>query len=367
MYESLYLIPISEEEAIKHFTYLQHAHTNDYTTDKKENQESSTRIGASTNGNKASNYFFQSVRLRTNYRNKGTYEGWIQANGVEKLQQLALTYSKKKSIEECKEHDLQSVLHLRVGSINQFKPRVAACLYDYFKPTSVLDFCAGWGDRCVAAMAKGIHYTGIDTNVELQTPYSNMITFYTQLINKKECTVPTVKIHFQPSETFDFSTVSYDMVLTSPPYFDLEKYEHMPSYETFEVWISSFLKVVVAKAWQHLRENGWLCLNLPSKSDNRKHTKYDLFTPVQTILGEPTKKIHMMLQYRAQNKEQANNCEYIYCWQKTVTVISTQPQLQTQSSSSTINTQSELFILRDENRKLKEEIKALKQLLKMYM
>jgi hypothetical protein len=375
MFAHLYTIPITEEEAIKHFQYLREAHIGDYLVEKKENQETSTRIGVSTNGGKASNYFFQSVRLQTNYRGKGSYDKWIEVNTVERLQSLALAYSKKKSIDELKPHDLQSVLHLRVGTINQFKPRVAACLYNLFKPSSIIDFSSGWGDRCVAALAKGINYIGIDTNLSLQTPYDKMIDFYKQFLASASSHVPDVQIHFQPSETFDFSAVKYDMVFTSPPYFDLESYEHMPKYEGYEHWVQTFLLPVVTNSWTNLQPNGWMCLNIPSnRFDSRKFTKYDLYNSVFNILGEPTQQIQMMLQQRVKDNDNNHNCEYIYCWQKVesseckislsepVSCLSPDVQLSTSFSD-----QNELTVLRDELRKLKTENQALKNLLKIYL
>jgi hypothetical protein len=372
MFQSLYCIPITEEEAIKHFIYLQHAHIGDYVVEKKENEETTSRIGISTNGSKASNYFFQKVRFHTPHRNKGTYEEWIKCNGVDRLKELALKYSSKKSIEECKEHDFLSVLNLRVGTINQFKPRVAACLYELFKPSSVLDFSAGWGDRCVAAMAKSIDYIGIDTNIALKSPFGDMISCYKDVLKQQEKRIPAVDIYFQPSETFDFSSCTYDMVFTSPPYYDLEFYENMPTYESYEVWITTFLQPVITNAWKHMKVNGWMCLNLPSdKHDSRKITKYDVLSAVQEILGEPRKRIQMMLQQRNKEKNNATNCEYIYCWQKVQCIASNEEShMGNKQRIEEVKEEREvgdITTLKEENKRLKAENAALKQLLKVYL
>jgi tRNA1(Val) A37 N6-methylase TrmN6 len=363
-YQHYYCVPISEEEAIRNFKYLQYARIGDYSVEKKENAENDSRIGISTNGNKASNLFFQEARLKTKYKNNGSYEEWVQKNGIEKLQTLALTYSKRASIEECKEHDYQSVLNLRVGTINQFKPRVAACLYEQLKPTCILDFCAGWGDRCVAALAKGINYIGFDTNVTLKQSYQNMIDFYTRTLKQDNCRIPNIDMHFSPSEQADFSQLSYDMVFTSPPYYDLEKYENMPEYESFEDWCKTFLCAVVENAWKYLKQEGWMCLNLPGRQDSRKHTKYDIFAPVQEILGEPTKKIQMIIQHRQKDKN-TTNFEYIYCWKKTNKKPAILPlkAMHIQEEVDDVNVNA----LLEENKLLREKVQALEAIVKLYM
>ena len=50
----------------------------------------------------------------------------------------------------------------------QFPPFLAGQIYKYFDATNILDPYAGWGDRCIAAMALDINYIGIDSNTHLE-------------------------------------------------------------------------------------------------------------------------------------------------------------------------------------------------------
>ena len=355
VYETYYIIPISKEDALQGFKYLQNCYPGDYKSEKVE--ETDTVFASSNNGNKASNYFFQIFRFRTPYRDKGTFEQWITTNSFEKLEQLALQYSKKTSVSELKPHDYTSVLNLRVGTLNQFKPRVAALLYHIYKPKTVLDFCAGWGDRCVAAMAKNVNYIGVDTNLELQPAYTQMVNEYQEKSKSK------ITMYFQPAETLDFSTLKYDMVFTSPPYFDLEQYANMPKYEGYHDWIEKFLRPVILASYQHLEDQGWMFLNIPSTEDSRKLTKYDILGQVQQILGEPPhKKIQMVLQSRHQGK--LFNCEYIYGWKKGSSSPLQQPTIIQEPKSQPTN---EVQSLLEQIEKLKAENQALKSLLKTYL
>ena len=70
--------------------------------------------------------------------------------------------------------------------------------------------------RSLGAMALGIPYIGIDTNVDLRPVYERMI---------RELSGPNANVHvdvamrFQDASTVDFSKFRYDMVFTSPTYF----------------------------------------------------------------------------------------------------------------------------------------------------
>lgn len=143
------------------------------------------------------------------------------------------------------------------GAVNQFRAPAAAAVYAAFRPrVGVLDFSAGWGGRCLAAMAAGIPYTGIDANVDLAHPYKAMIAAY----------APTAPVNmlFQPAETVDFAAFDYDLVFTSPPYYMLEKYSHMPAYGTKREFADRFFVPVVRAAWRHLRRGGHMVLNMPA-------------------------------------------------------------------------------------------------------
>lgn len=151
-----------------------------------------------------------------------------------------------------------SVFQLYYGTINQFRPTEAKRVYCTLKPkVGVLDFSAGWGGRCLGAVAYGIPYIGIDANKNLESSYKDMIS----------AVEPSADITFlfKPSETVDFSKYSYDLVFTSPPYFMLEEYEKMPEYGSKEGFIKKFFEPVVASAWKNLRTPGHMALNMPKE------------------------------------------------------------------------------------------------------
>jgi 16S rRNA G966 N2-methylase RsmD len=202
-----------------------------------------------------------------------------------------------------------NLFQLYYGSINQFRPSEAKRLYCRLEPkVGILDFSAGWGGRCLAAMAYGIPYVGIDANTNLKSSYTKMIKAV-----KKDADVTML---FQPSESVDFSKYKYDLVFTSPPYFMIEEYEKMPQYGSQEAFLEKFFKPVVKKAWENLQSPGHMALNMPK----------EMYDAVKDILPPLYKRYRLPVMSRHPTNaakgrkigetEKGARSEGIYVWKK---------------------------------------------------
>lgn len=137
-----------------------------------------------------------------------------------------------------------------------FRPNILSTLIDMFGSTSVLDFSAGWGDRLISAMASKVRYTGIDPNTSLHAGYRAMIK---QFANDRKGEYTMIE---STIEQADIPSMGYNLVFTSPPYFDLELYtsgdlEHdketqSSRYGAEDAWFEKFLKVALTKCWEEL-------------------------------------------------------------------------------------------------------------------
>jgi len=58
---------------------------------------------------------------------------------------------------------------------SSFDPAIALHIFRKFESKRILDFCAGWGDRLIAAIAHNASYTGIDINGDLFKGYKDCI------------------------------------------------------------------------------------------------------------------------------------------------------------------------------------------------
>lgn len=161
-------------------------------------------------------------------------------------------------------HTLRETVYENTFEATEFKPSVLAALIEKFKPNRVLDFCAGRGSRLVACIAKGVDYIGVDPDAALHPIYQKMIV---SLTNGKESQQKYNMIQSKAQDLELPADDMYDMIMTSPPYFDLEVYSDDPSQSIKEFpevkdWLEKFLLASIEKAVQHLRKDGHLIINI---------------------------------------------------------------------------------------------------------
>lgn len=161
---------------------------------------------------------------------------------------------------------------INLGSVVMFKATTAKYLYKKYNAKSVLDPTAGWGGRMLGAWALGINYTGIDTNVEMIPAYNNMIQFLENYDSKDFDTNLfeveknyNLKMIWQSCLDVDFSELDYDFVLTSPPYINLEVYEHMTLWDSDTAFYKEFFIPLWQKCVDNIKSGGHVCFNISPK------------------------------------------------------------------------------------------------------
>ena len=153
---------------------------------------------------------------------------------------------------------------INLGSVVMFKSTTAKYLYQKYNATSVLDPTAGWGGRMLGAWALGIDYTGIDTNINMKPAYDGMI----EMLNNKTPAIfeqPKLEMLWQSALDVDFGNIDYDFVLTSPPYVNLEIYEHMEPWESDEKFYVDFFIPLWQKCMDNIKPGGTICFNISPK------------------------------------------------------------------------------------------------------
>lgn len=138
---------------------------------------------------------------------------------------------------------------INTGSIVFFKTCNAMYLYKKYNAKKILDPCAGWGGRGIGAVALGLQYTGIDTNINLCPSYDEMF------VGREN-----VRMLWDSCLNVDFSEIDFDFVLTSPPYIDLELYEYMEAFGTKSNFYNSFLIPLIDKCRKYCK--GAVAINI---------------------------------------------------------------------------------------------------------
>lgn len=146
---------------------------------------------------------------------------------------------------------------------------------DNYHEISWLDPSAGWGSRLLAAMALQIKkYRATDPNSCLEPIYKNMIN---DLSNGGDYKV--IRSGFENYKIDD----KYDLVFTSPPFFDFETYSNnneqsIKLHTTEESWTKNFLIPLITRSKAALKPNGYLVLYIEPKGDIGYNDLFKEFT-----------------------------------------------------------------------------------------
>ena len=264
-------------------------------------------------GNNVVDFFTFQERLETRGKYDVTFYDFVK--NIEEfkkkkfIQNMLTYYATVKNARGLKNEYIvmKEVYNICISAINIFRPLMAVEVYAKYKPSVVLDPCAGWGGRAVgAAVCENVRYFGIDINHSLQIPYRNMCAFLNSKSNSTLGFIPRISMTIADAVTYDYSQIEpkYDMVFTSPPYYFLEKYNHNPSYNNSKDEMDEhFYAPLFSNTFLHLLPGGCMALNVNREIYERVCIR--LFGPAHQTMN--CKKSKRQNDYR----------EMIYIWMKT--------------------------------------------------
>ena len=174
-----------------------------------------------------------------------------------------------------------------LGSVTKYRTVTAKAIVQFFGAKRVLDPCTGWGGRLLGCLAAGpaTAYVGCE-------PDPNTANGLRQILADPALPPDTstrALVLEKPAERALVEDIrlmeKFDLVLTSPPYFNLEMYtagaQSTLTYPTWESWTEHWLKKVILFSLACLKEGGVSCWSV-------KNFKTDKAYP----LADVTKKIH---------------------------------------------------------------------------
>jgi len=182
-----------------------------------------------------------------------------------------ITEDLKEKYNIIKDSDVRSrCRYISNSMIMNFRPTIAKFITKMFtdKKSVVLDPCAGFGGRLLGCTScEEREYIGIDPE-------------YTVIKNLERMSVDLgienrIKLFNLSYENFEYNKESIDLILTSPPYYDLEHYNQNDpeqsniKYKTYEEWKNGFLSNLIEKSYSLLKNKCYFCINL-------KNTEYPI-------------------------------------------------------------------------------------------
>lgn len=147
-----------------------------------------------------------------------------------------------------------------------YRPQMAKLICDYYKPKVVLDPCAGWGGRMLGVVASGANYIAFEPNTKTYNNLQRLIDF---LGIKDKVTI--ICDDAMNMDNYDISNV--DLIITSPPYFDLEVYtneatQSITKHTNYKDWSEYFLLGIIEKCNSKLNIDGVSCWNVGKVGKN---------------------------------------------------------------------------------------------------
>lgn len=157
--------------------------------------------------------------------------------------------------------ELRSIVYKNSGYCSGFRISVALTVLKIFKAKKWLDISAGWGDRLISAIGYDVDlYCGVDPNECLHSNYQKIIKTLVPLKDQDKYIL--IKDGF---ETAKLPNEKFDLVFSSPPFFDVEVYstnkeDSITQYKKGDDWYNKFLLPSIRKANDYLTDNGHLVL-----------------------------------------------------------------------------------------------------------
>ena len=140
-------------------------------------------------------------------------------------------------------------------------------------------------------------FYGVEINIGLKPAYDNMVSHFE---SKKVGT--KFDIQFGDAAATDYSTMVYDTVFSSPPYYFIEKYAHNIAYSSKADMDERFYKPVFSKTYNGLQKGGHYIINVCKEVYDRV---------LKDLLGEAHETFPLK-----KSKRQNDYTEMVYVWRK---------------------------------------------------
>ena len=141
----------------------------------------------------------------------------------------------------------------------------SSLIKEFGKKGNILDPCHGWGARLIGSMLEDVeHYTGVDASDLQNKGVKDIFENFKEYSNIKD-----VNLINSPFEKVKLKKEFYDFALTSPPYFDREKYiggeQSHSNYSNYDIWKNDFYDVLIKKVYDSLKADSYFALQVGSQ------------------------------------------------------------------------------------------------------
>ena len=171
-----------------------------------------------------------------------------------------------------------------LGNVTKYRTVTAKSIVKFYGAKKVLDPCIGWGGRMLGALAAGAEYVGCE-------PDPNTIQGLRGILEDLPNDIKTKATIIGEAAEVGLENIigEFDMILTSPPYFNLEVYtggdQSMERYPTWELWRDNWLKVIILKCLSLLRDGGVSCWSVKNFKTDKAYALADVVKEIHKKAG----------------------------------------------------------------------------------
>lgn len=170
--------------------------------------------------------------------------------------------------------NIRGVLMYLITAPSHFKPCAAASIINHFNPKTVIDPTIGWGGRTLGSLVCSSvkEFVGIDLQEDSVKS--------TALMHNTLGDLTRVKAKFMNGDCIklmdDFNN-EFDLILTSPPFWNLEQYPGVSISGALDVWVQEFIIPFAHKCRKVLKNNGHLALHADNIEGYAVHDLYNRY------------------------------------------------------------------------------------------
>jgi hypothetical protein len=173
-----------------------------------------------------------------------------------------------------------------LGNVTKYGAATTKAIVQYFGAKRILDPCIGWGGRMLGTLAAAddTYYVGCEPDPATFKALNDIMAD-TLLIKEKHRTI--LFPHTIEDSLLEIQAMpKFDMILTSPPYFNLELYtageQSAAKFPTWDDWVSKWLKPTIMGCLATLTPTGTSCWSVKNFKTNKAYP-----------LADTVKKIHI--------------------------------------------------------------------------
>lgn len=173
---------------------------------------------------------------------------------------------------------------LGLSTVTKYRAITAKKICSLYEAKSVLDPCVGWGGRMLGTICLGARYVGFEPD---ETTYAKLKEILDHDSIPQDYRDLATVIN-KPVEDGIDDVEKVDMILTSPPYYNLEIYtsgkqsiEGNPTWEEWKLW----LEETIVKCLSKLNPGGTSCWSVKNIKTDKKYPIADVVEAIHLKHG----------------------------------------------------------------------------------